>query len=229
MIRRPPRSTLFPYTTLFRSAIDRGRHGDDEHLAAPEPLQLGAEAQALRRLELRRGDLERQVAPAAQLRHALRIHVKADGLVLLADLDVQRQADIPQPHHCDARRAPLCRHSRALQALERCGSGACCSRAPGASRASLAHRHRPPLTLVMSASMASWACSSSALAASTGRGTAARTSTRAVRVPSGARAGSSCSASGSALCPPVIARYTSARMRASSSAPCSSRAELSTS
>src|SRR2546426_2086143 len=24
MIRRPPRSTLFPYTTLFRSAISRG-------------------------------------------------------------------------------------------------------------------------------------------------------------------------------------------------------------
>src|SRR5256885_13150210 len=35
MIRRPPRSTLFPYTTLFRSldaealptAVDRGQHG----------------------------------------------------------------------------------------------------------------------------------------------------------------------------------------------------------
>src|SRR3712207_8219350 len=27
MIRRPPRSTLFPYTTLFRSAEARGRHG----------------------------------------------------------------------------------------------------------------------------------------------------------------------------------------------------------
>src|SRR3712207_9487519 len=25
MIRRPPRSTLFPYTTLFRSGIQRGR------------------------------------------------------------------------------------------------------------------------------------------------------------------------------------------------------------
>src|SRR3712207_7031018 len=25
MIRRPPRSTLFPYTTLFRSALDRER------------------------------------------------------------------------------------------------------------------------------------------------------------------------------------------------------------
>src|SRR3712207_7680810 len=27
MIRRPPRSTLFPYTTLFRSALDRGPTG----------------------------------------------------------------------------------------------------------------------------------------------------------------------------------------------------------
>src|SRR3712207_7672716 len=26
MIRRPPRSTLFPYTTLFRSRIDTRRH-----------------------------------------------------------------------------------------------------------------------------------------------------------------------------------------------------------
>src|SRR2546430_12943610 len=30
MIRRPPRSTLFPYTTLFRSRALRGRH--------PQPL-----------------------------------------------------------------------------------------------------------------------------------------------------------------------------------------------
>src|SRR5258707_4796298 len=27
MIRRPPRSTLFPYTTLFRSRQCQGRHG----------------------------------------------------------------------------------------------------------------------------------------------------------------------------------------------------------
>src|SRR3989442_6451070 len=26
MIRRPPRSTLFPYTTLFRSDVPKGRH-----------------------------------------------------------------------------------------------------------------------------------------------------------------------------------------------------------
>src|SRR3712207_8057423 len=27
MIRRPPRSTLFPYTTLFRSSLAEDRHG----------------------------------------------------------------------------------------------------------------------------------------------------------------------------------------------------------
>src|SRR3712207_7384794 len=34
MIRRPPRSTLFPYTTLFRSADRRGEVGQDvaEHV-----------------------------------------------------------------------------------------------------------------------------------------------------------------------------------------------------
>src|SRR2546422_10319748 len=32
MIRRPPRSTLFPYTTLFRSRVDRGGEELLEHL-----------------------------------------------------------------------------------------------------------------------------------------------------------------------------------------------------
>src|SRR3712207_9227503 len=32
MIRRPPRSTLFPYTTLFRSGIERDRAPVDLHL-----------------------------------------------------------------------------------------------------------------------------------------------------------------------------------------------------
>src|SRR5256885_4398211 len=30
MIRRPPRSTLFPYTTLFRSLVNHGRRGGDQ-------------------------------------------------------------------------------------------------------------------------------------------------------------------------------------------------------
>src|SRR5688572_32713720 len=35
MIRRPPRSTLFPYTTLFRSRVDQ------QHLGRPEDGQPG--------------------------------------------------------------------------------------------------------------------------------------------------------------------------------------------
>src|SRR2546426_9041526 len=39
MIRRPPRSTLFPYTTLFRSvAADTDVGGDLVHLAADRDL-----------------------------------------------------------------------------------------------------------------------------------------------------------------------------------------------
>src|ERR1043165_4329277 len=34
MIRRPPRSTLFPYTTLFRSVGDGGAVGEAEGLGA---------------------------------------------------------------------------------------------------------------------------------------------------------------------------------------------------
>src|SRR2546430_7238716 len=34
MIRRPPRSTLFPYTTLFRSPLHRNQRGSDRRLPA---------------------------------------------------------------------------------------------------------------------------------------------------------------------------------------------------
>src|SRR2546430_9951941 len=48
MIRRPPRSTLFPYTTLFRSqvggAAGRGRR-DDAHLFARPPVGTGGAGQ----------------------------------------------------------------------------------------------------------------------------------------------------------------------------------------
>src|SRR2546421_7559250 len=42
MIRRPPRSTLFPYTTLFRSlSAVRLRRGDGWPLLAPVAFALG--------------------------------------------------------------------------------------------------------------------------------------------------------------------------------------------
>src|SRR5438876_6272317 len=63
MIRRPPRSTLFPYTTLFRSVIrevldtpDLGRRSQMTTLIAGfEVLPLTEEASALSEEYVRRG------------------------------------------------------------------------------------------------------------------------------------------------------------------------------
>src|SRR5256885_3477624 len=70
MIRRPPRSTLFPYTTLFRSLgvgdavdrtasfqVDRAHVGDDAH------LRIGPGDEA--------GDLSEMVHPALDRRVAI--------------------------------------------------------------------------------------------------------------------------------------------------------------
>src|SRR5947209_15273366 len=43
MIRRPPRSTLFPYTTLFRSSLD-----NEPSIIAPRISQLGVPVHSLR-------------------------------------------------------------------------------------------------------------------------------------------------------------------------------------
>src|SRR5260370_18373312 len=48
MIRRPPRSTLFPYTTLFRSLLLRHNHCEGSAVVA-ELVVVDAEHQAARR------------------------------------------------------------------------------------------------------------------------------------------------------------------------------------
>src|SRR2546425_7165494 len=54
MIRRPPRSTLFPYTTLFRSGIRIGpaRRGDDRRGQARRRVH-----RQMKRYQLRRGEV----------------------------------------------------------------------------------------------------------------------------------------------------------------------------
>src|SRR3712207_8474365 len=47
MIRRPPRSTLFPYTTLFRSAAGHTRNGRRQQLALLYDPRAGVPARAL--------------------------------------------------------------------------------------------------------------------------------------------------------------------------------------
>src|SRR5689334_24195084 len=50
MFRRPPRSTLFPYTTLFRSAADTGLAFDSRPVHAPreQPLQVSLAVESFR-------------------------------------------------------------------------------------------------------------------------------------------------------------------------------------
>src|SRR3712207_8920486 len=74
MIRRPPRSTLFPYTTLFRSrAVADG--GDPAHPgvcgggAEARALRGGGGAAAARRRALGRGAARRLVARARSEEH----------------------------------------------------------------------------------------------------------------------------------------------------------------
>src|SRR5256885_6379185 len=77
MIRRPPRSTLFPYTTLFRSlhllglGDEVGRQVALVELHAFDPLDVGLEALAF---------LDRDDAVLADLLHRLGEHL-ADGLI----------------------------------------------------------------------------------------------------------------------------------------------------
>src|SRR3712207_9178365 len=49
MIRRPPRSTLFPYTTLFRSLVAQPARRHRRPPPAPRPLVLRARASAQHR------------------------------------------------------------------------------------------------------------------------------------------------------------------------------------
>src|SRR2546430_5807771 len=59
MIRRPPRSTLFPYTTLFRSPLDRIGEIPLQSFAREAPALC---AQVVRALESD-AELERMTAP----------------------------------------------------------------------------------------------------------------------------------------------------------------------
>src|SRR3712207_8198399 len=52
MIRRPPRSTLFPYTTLFRSVRFRQRARPPRHLSSIEPLPAQRAEPATRGVEV---------------------------------------------------------------------------------------------------------------------------------------------------------------------------------
>src|SRR3989442_11449018 len=76
MIRRPPRSTLFPYTTLFRSLRPHADRADQEHAArgeAQQVLRLRPELRTLDAVRAVAGDREqRRLDLLGPLQHHLR-------------------------------------------------------------------------------------------------------------------------------------------------------------
>src|SRR2546430_10650659 len=60
MIRRPPRSTLFPYTTLFRSVPAGDRRRDELRGLAVRPAVLAARGRARDRSEEHTSELQSQ-------------------------------------------------------------------------------------------------------------------------------------------------------------------------
>src|SRR3989454_9941789 len=125
MIRRPPRSTLFPYTTLFRSQVvghvrvhrRDARDVDHDHLRAVRAD--GAEqllGQLPRALRVDDADDRENQEPLAYLEH--RGGQLPDGLLLLADdaLALLHEADGYRIR--DAVRRRLIRVENATQLLE---------------------------------------------------------------------------------------------------------------
>src|SRR3712207_7366939 len=69
MIRRPPRSTLFPYTTLFRSALRRGRRHAAPGRPARRRLQHGRRGGGELRERARAGEVNFVPAPDRSEEH----------------------------------------------------------------------------------------------------------------------------------------------------------------
>src|SRR3989475_12617439 len=79
MIRRPPRSTLFPYTTLFRSAEARHAHTDDVRPELHERVVVEPQVGHHSRAEVVDDDVRDGREPARELEAARVVQVEQDA------------------------------------------------------------------------------------------------------------------------------------------------------
>src|SRR3712207_7153829 len=101
MIRRPPRSTLFPYTTLFRShVLDGDRRGPRRSRHVGALVQPGPPV-ALRRLRGDRGRLLAVVAP-------VRDEVLEDHLLQVVEAGEDRKSTRLNSSHANISYAVFC-------------------------------------------------------------------------------------------------------------------------
>src|SRR5689334_24507802 len=87
MIRRPPRSTLFPYTTLFRS----------DHAVADFDRMRGHEAETQHAVNLRDGAEQRAEVPLRSEEHTSELQSQFH-LVCRLLLEKKNNPPLPQPY-----------------------------------------------------------------------------------------------------------------------------------
>src|SRR5256885_10121340 len=144
MIRRPPRSTLFPYTTLFRSPARRPVVGPP----ARPPHQRG-HAQAL--LAIAGTHLRPCAGPRLGQRQSRR-RAGAAGTPTCrrrpGPLPSRAAVECPAPPHTDGRRLSVGARPRHLAAAVRTGAGARGGARPVLARCAMRRTRRwPPLSI----------------------------------------------------------------------------------
>src|SRR5256885_8760828 len=85
MIRRPPRSTLFPYTTLFRSRLKASRGFPVQHLSNGQELYRAREPGSLDRSEEHTSELQSPCNLVCRLLLEKKKNSNADQLCSLVD------------------------------------------------------------------------------------------------------------------------------------------------
>src|SRR5690348_17722927 len=94
MIRRPPRSTLFPYTTLFRSADDRLFVVGDDHRAPAEYVRGTHQYGITDLLRALNGLIDRCCHHARGLRNLQLFEQLVEVLAIFSEVDgLGRRAD----------------------------------------------------------------------------------------------------------------------------------------
>src|SRR3712207_6921553 len=78
MIRRPPRSTLFPYTTLFRSRAERRAVGERRHHAAEDAEQQRVDVEQARDEHQGQEARDDEVLDRVDAEHLERVELLAD-------------------------------------------------------------------------------------------------------------------------------------------------------
>src|SRR2546426_4355569 len=89
MIRRPPRSTLFPYTTLFRSRLLDLRHGGHHYLQSVRPSRTPS---------VGRSRSERPAHPSPDRRRVLEPALCPQVIEAAGDLQRRSLADVALEH-----------------------------------------------------------------------------------------------------------------------------------